>query len=91
MADLLSNCRRVHSLELLENNKLLARLNSFPILGLMASLNTLNTTFNLSLLDSLLLDLLFLAFAYKGCSTNCLYHSSLDWHTREKAHDEVAP
>ena len=89
MTDLLSNCRRVCSFGVLKNNKLLARLSSFPFLGFMASLNTLGTTLNLRLLDSLLLDLCFLAFAHRGCSTNCLYHSSLNRHTRGRAHDEV--
>ena len=62
MANLLSNCKRVRFLGLLRNNKLLAKLSSFPILGLMASLSTLNTSFNLSLLDNLLLDPFLLAF-----------------------------
>ena len=57
MADFLSNCRRVHSLGLLRNNKLLARLSSFPPFSLMDSLSTLNTSFNLSSLNSFLLDL----------------------------------
>ena len=89
MANLLSNCRRVCSLGVLRNNKLPVRLSSFPLLGFMASLNTFGTTLNLRLLDSLLLDLYYLAFAHRGCSTNCLYHSSLNRHTRGRAHDEV--
>ena len=81
MADLLSNRKRVYSLGLLKNNKLLMRLSSFPLLGLMASFSTLNTTFNLGLLNSLLLDPFFLAFVYRGYNTICLYHSSLNMHT----------
>ena len=89
MAGLLPNGRRVCSFRVLRNNKLLASLSSFPLLGLMANLNTLGTALNLRLLDSLLLDFLFLAFAYRGCSTNFLHHSSLNRHTRGRAHDEI--
>ena len=91
MADLLSNCGKVHSLGLFRNNKLLAKLSNFPLLSLMASLSTLNFALNLSLLNGLLLDFLFLAFAHRGCNTNCLYHSSLDWHIEGRAHNEVTP